>query len=1773
VGAGTSGGSLSLTCSPGVGPSTVNTFYSTTCTASGGSQNFTWPIPTGLPAYLTYSTTTGSSITISGTPTVSSPYNFQIKVTDTSSPVQTGTLQLAGETGATSSSTGGIVLTSLSPSSAAVNSQAINLIVNGGGFSTNSQVIFDGFAVVTSFISAGQLQATVPAGYLTFARAALVTVTTPGTGTSNGLSFIIGNGGTGIQLSITCSPGVGPAAPNSFYTSNCGVNGGNGPYNWSIVSGSLPTGLSLQPNGALATITGFNTLTGPYSYTVQVTDSSSPANTATLAFAGSTGGGSGGGTGGLSISSLSPLSAAVGSAAITLTVSGSGFTTASIVYLNGSPLATTYVSAGQLNATIPAGNLTQAQSESITVISSGLTSNALTFTVGAVTTSAISISCNPTIGPSTSGATYTTTCTATGGKAPYNWQGIGLVPSSGLAVTFSTSSTVQITGTPFAGSYNYSLQVTDSSTPAVTASYPFSGTISNASVSTISSMSPISVPSGSGQFNLIISGSGFVAGGTTVQFGNSLLQTTVSSSNQLSAIVPASLVTSPGTINVQLSGTGSSNIAGFFVTAGGASGGVSPGSLTFTYGIGGTLPPAQTLSVTSLGGATGFSIVPSGFSNNITWLVLNQGSGLIPGSVSISVSPAGLAVGTYSGSLTLTGFGNGTSTVVPVTLNVVGPPALVPSSTSLNLTAGAGGTITQTIKLTTSDGATILPYAVTATSNNGGNWLSVTPTSGQTPGSITITANAANLIPSTYSGSITVTSTGTLGSQISIPVTLTVTTATSITVAPTSMTFTSQVGSNPAPQTITVGSSNSSAVNYTVLGTTQQGGGWLAATPTGTTPGSISVTINTANLAAGTYNGTVTITAPGTSNSPVAVPITLNLTGAASLTASPQSLSFSYTSGASNPAAQTISIASSTGSNLLFSATATLTTGVGWLSVTPTSGTTPSSVSVSVNGSGLAAGTYNGNITIAATGSANVVIPVTLTVTTVAPSIVAVPANLAFFVPGDGSTPAPQSITVVSTGSNAAFTASAVAQGGNWLTVTPTSTTPGSVTVSVNPAGLFPGQSYNGSITINAPTSTPSSIQVPVTLTLAAQGTLPLQVIPQAVYLSYPQGAGSDLQHVTVLNVGGGNISFTAQGKTSNCGSWLNVVTPTGSATASTPGLLAFNVNPSGLNSQTCRGTLTVTDGNGNSSNVPVYMAISGQSQAVLLSQTAMNFAAVAGGVAPPAQSFQILNPGSGSMPWSIATQVLSGGTWLSVAPNSGTAQSLAQAGSPINVNVNPQGLAAGTYYGTLAVSSTGASNSPQSITVSLTVLASGATAIPLITPSGVIITGTGGTSDTQTVTISNGGASSVTYTAALVTDDGQNWLVANPSTGSVASGGTATISLSANVGGLSSGLRHGILRVAFSSGVVQSVDVQLAVSGSSGAGSTGVKACGSSSLAAEFLSPAPNFVVNARVAIPLQVLVKDCTGNTLTNSSTGVDVLVNSTDIHLNYTGVGIWSGTWTPPSAAPVVNLTAYAVEVTGGGAASGSVNATGNVGPALPSAPPVVSAVVNAGSFLLPGLVAPGTMVSIFGSGLADGQSQVFSTPFPNTLQGAQFSLRGSPLPLFYVSDGQVNAIVPIGVAANERDQLIVVRDTTQSVPVDLLVADVDPGVFATNQQGTGQGAILVGGTSQVAAPAGSLQGAGPATAGQFLSIFIAGLGTVSNPPADGSPSTGTSLTPINPVVTIGGVPATVSYSGLAPGEVGLYQVNVQIPTGVPTGDAIPVVVTMGNGIANTVTVALK
>ena len=180
---------------------------------------------------------------------------------------------------------------------------------------------------------------------------------------------------------------------------------------------------------------------------------------------------------------------------------------------------------------------------------------------------------------------------------------------------------------------------------------------------------------------------------------------------------------------------------------------------------------------------------------------------------------------------------------------------------------------------------------------------------------------------------------------------------------------------------------------------------------------------------------------------------------------------------------------------------------------------------------------------------------------------------------------------------------------------------------------------------------------------------------------------------------------------------------------------------------------------------------------------------------------------------------------------------------------------------------------------------------------------------------------------------------------------------------------------------------------------------------------------------------------------------------------------------------------------------------------------------------------------------------------------------PAPLFFVSGTQINAQVPFELMTGAGSVTVQVKRGNASV-ASAGIAAVSPGIFTLNEQGTGQGAILIANTPFLAAPVGVLEDSRPAQRGEFISIFCTGLGPVLPEVASGdvAPSTPPLAETLTPLVNIAGIPALVTFSGLAPGFVGLYQVNVQVPLGVPSGTQdVEIII---NGVSsNTVTVAIS
>ncbi len=339
---------------------------------------------------------------------------------------------------------------------------------------------------------------------------------------------------------------------------------------------------------------------------------------------------------------------------------------------------------------------------------------------------------------------------------------------------------------------------------------------------------------------------------------------------------------------------------------------------------------------------------------------------------------------------------------------------------------------------------------------------------------------ASDLAPSTYDFSLLLVPRGMDLLTVSVPVRVIVTQAPagcSVVPSPASLSFTAEAGGpNPPAQTVSL-ISPQGAVAFLAAG----GPPLVSVSATsGNTPASLSVSVNTTGLAAGTYSGMAAVgcaSAGVGALQPIAVTVTVTAPGG-ELRASPPMLSFTGTRGGANPPAQTLSV-TSTGAALSFSAAASGS----FLAVAPSGGTTPANLSVSVNLAGLAEGTYSGTVMLASPGKPSVSVPVQLTVMPPPSLLMVSPTSLTFTTSQDVDPPS-RTLTILSSGAPLNWSVSSV---GSFLDVGPTSgTTPGSTFVAPRAVALFPG-TYTGSVIVTAPGA--GSITVPVTMVVTPSQT------------------------------------------------------------------------------------------------------------------------------------------------------------------------------------------------------------------------------------------------------------------------------------------------------------------------------------------------------------------------------------------------------------------------------------------------------------------------------------------------------------------------------------------------------------------------------------------------------------------------------------------------------------------------------------------------------------
>ena len=571
---------------------------------------------------------------------------------------------------------------------------------------------------------------------------------------------------------------------------------------------------------------------------------------------------------------------------------------------------------------------------------------------------------------------------------------------------------------------------------------------------------------------------------------------------------------------------------------------------------------------------------------------------------------------------------------------------------------------------------------------------------------------------------------------------------------------------------------------------------------------------------------------------------------------------------------------------------------------------------------------------------------------------------------------------------------------------------------------------------------------------------------------------------------------------------------------------------------------------------------------------TGLTFQTPQDGSAPPPQSFAVINNTTAALTFSTKISYTVTGAWLSLSGGSGTVAT-GQLSAPIVVTVNPAGLTPGDYYGTVEIDAAGAPNSPRFVTVVLNILPAKTIVQASLAPTGMIFTAVvnGSNPAAQSVAVSDVLNRSTSFTASSTAAAGPIWFTVTPAQGTVQPGQTENLQVQANVGNLAAGVYTGTLTLQFpQDNVTRQIPLLLVVATSATeiardkfAPRQAVIPCQPTQLLMVFTQLGAGFSQDASWPATLETFVVDDCGVPVVSGSVTVAFSDGEAALPLISQNDGTWSQTWSPSGATSSLTLTATAVSQ----GLTGSVQIGGTVQP-NPDIPVLnANGIVSAASFAPGAIPSPGEIVSIFGSNLADGAEPAAQLPLPTQMQNAFVLLGGQTMPLLYVSPTQINAVVPYGFTGGTAYQAVARHGNRLSTPQRIALGSGDPAVFTTKGSGQGQGHVYL-------EPGNTLADShNPATAGDVLTMYTTGLGAVNQPVTAGSaaPSKPLAYTASTVSVTIGGQPAKVSFAGLAPGYAGLYQINAKVPSGVPTGDQIPVVITVDGVSSPLVTIAVK
>ena len=954
--------------------------------------------------------------------------------------------------------------------------------------------------------------------------------------------------------------------------------------------------------------------------------------------------------------------------------------------------------------------------------------------------------------------------------------------------------------------------------------------------------------------------------------------------------------------------------------------------------------------------------------------------------------------------------------------------------------------------------------------------------------------------------------------------------------------------------------------NY-ILDATYSGteSGWLSFNPTGgtvsTTPQRHQVFADPSGLPAGTHRALIRVLHDAPEAPQITVPVTLTLSGAPRISATPLEIAGVAKRGKQNPAPATLTVSNTGGGTLSYQ----IQSNVPWMTVSPTQGqsasSTPVSHSLTFNALDLPVGVQDATLTISSNtpGVANspVVIPVRIAVEP-GGTISATPADVNVVAAAGSTEPRQVRIRLESPELDRLdWRARVDPPNVQWLRLLESGgSLPAVVVAEVDPSVVPRPVAVSAGIAIEAfdpadaqqalseegggpeqPSDTIVRAGVTIRLQTIAQEA-ELAIAPSRVELIARPGDSVKVQPISI-SMGGGAPGLAWQASLEARRGAAADVFRVAPASGTGPGAVTVSADPAGLLAGVYDADVVIRAG-GAERRVPVALLVAAPGQSIVTTgQTALT---LTGSGSALTSRVPVANLGAGAMPSIQArpsTQV--GGSWLSA---------LSTSSDGFQARALGVGLNSGVRHGLMEVVAPGASNSPQYLPVVYERQAPGALVGLDLDRGGVVMTSAGGAAVSPAAfEISTTSDNGLRALVGVATDTGLGWLSASPDDTQVSARAPVTVNVSADPTGLAPGLHRGRVTVGIPGGPIQSVAVALVVAP---AGS-----CTPRTVHVAPLAPPEGFEATAGRPVTVEAgLIDDCGfpvrgGVTVQGASANV-VMRDMGQGGRDPRGAEVFRGTLIAPAPGPVQLLFRGAGNGLTGGEWRVSGAAVDGAGDAMS---PTATPLVHAATFGAGRPLALGSIATLFGTGFPNPSQQPMSLPLPESVEGFSVQVAGRPAPLFFLNATQANLQVPADTPTNTLVQSLVRIGERYLPPETFLSADAQPGVFALS----GNRAVAVNQDGTINTPLN------PAQRGQVVVAYLTGIGATLPATLTGQAAPGAEpfARPAREAsAEIGGAEAEIFFLGLTPGFVGLGQANLGIAANASTGPEVPLTIGVGS-----------